>query len=224
MKVAVNLAWTASHFKGGDSINRQDGALHAEWLEQAVDFYRRLAERALIDLHSHEWGLFVSVTGFQGWPEVDAGRERDALWRAFGRSRFVTMVANPGHQVGAAWCIRLGLEAAGKLGYDYMLHTAEDVIPGPGVLGEMVDALKDAEYAGEAWGPERNELNTQFFACRVPYLAGVFDPTKVPEHGHIEKYMAALLTQRKKCLRQFPYAHTHDYADWQRRIKAVTES
>ena len=86
----------------------------------------------------------------------------------------------------------------------------------------MMTALQDAEYAGEAWGPNQDELNTQFFACRVPWLAGMFDPTQIPAHGHIEKYMAWLLRDRKVYRQQFPYSHTHDYADWQRRIGALS--
>lgn len=224
MRVAVNLAYCCQHFKGGDGIGTLPGAEHAEWLEQAVGFYHERACKELF-LQGYSFDLFVSITGFPGWTEIAAGRERDALWRTFKYARFVTMNPNPGHQVGAAWCIRLGLEVAGKLGYDCLIHAAEDVIPGPGVLREMVKVLaeSDYEYVGEAWGPERDELNTQFFACKVPWLAGNFDPTKVPAHGHIERYMATLLRQRKVYRRPFAYAHTHDYSDWQRRVKGVLE-
>ncbi len=217
VKVVVNIAYCQQHHKGGDGIGTLPGVLHAEWLEKAVEFYNAWAFGQPPPLNAD---VFVSITGFPGWTEVEAGRERDALWRTFKHARFVTMGPNPGHQVGAAWCARLGLEAAGKLGYDALIHTAEDVVPEPGSLREMVEALADADYAGEAWGPEQNELNTQFFGARVPYLAGVFDPTKIPEHGHIERYMAWLLRDRPVCRKRFPYAHTHDFADWTRRVAA----
>lgn len=215
MRVAINLAYCQDHHKGGDRSGTLPGALHARWLEDAVQFYTDLAFRELAS-RGHRPSLIVSATGFKGWPEVESGEERNALWQVLGAAYFVSMAANPGHQVGAAWCIRLGIEAATHLGFDGMIHTAEDVIPEPEVLARMVERLaRGCEYVGEAWGPDRKELNCQFFGCRPQdMMPRDWDPTQLPRHGCIERYMAHFLEGRPTCRERFEYAHTHDYAVW----------
>ena len=212
MNAIINVSYCNHHYKGGDFLAWGDGAEHAEWLEQCV---RHLALSSPLP-------VMVSMTGFLGWPEVPAGRERDALWRANKMARFVTMAANPGHQVGASWCIRLGLEAAGKLGYDCLVHTAEDVVPHKGVIEQMLHDLEEgAEYAGARWGIHQDEANAQFFACRVPYLAGIWDPTAIPRHDHIERYLMDLLEGKKICWTGTWYRHTHDFSQWRQWAEEV---
>jgi hypothetical protein len=218
MRVAVNLAHCAEHYRGGDGINRLHGAAHAEWLARAVTVYRGLMARELESWYQTD--LFVAVTGWPGWPDVEVSPgnpERDWYWQALGRSRFVTMNHNPGHQQGAAWCIRLGLEAAGKLGYDFLVHAAEDVLPFAGTLPRLAQLLAEGyDYAGQSWNSE--ELSSQFFACRVPWLAGLFDPGQVGPGNHIERYLGRLHQGRAVC--RLPehslYRHTHDWDEYRR--------
>jgi hypothetical protein len=214
MSLVVNIGYCQEHFKGGDRINQMHGQLHAEWLEQCVLMWEELCDCP----------VFVSMTGFTGWPEVEnsaTSNERDVLWRIFGRPRvrFVTMAANPGHQVGAAWCIRLGLEAAGKLGYAYMIHTAEDVVPSRDALLVIRQWLEvnGSSYVGEHWGVDegRDECSSQFFGCDVGKLCGPFDPPAVSGHGHLEAYLRHLLPTGCAWVRAM-YRSTHDFSEWQK--------
>jgi hypothetical protein len=215
-RVIVNISFCCEHRKGGDLVHPMNGQEHAEWLDDCCVWW----------LKHTPWPLFVSMTGFRGWPEVPNAPgyfERDVLWRCFGRERvrFVPMAANPGHQVGAAWCIRLGLEAAGKLGYDYLIHTAEDVLPYKWAPRELIGLLNqtEAEFVDERWGVNRDECNAQFFACRVPYLAGVFDPTAIPRHDHLEAYLRDILKDKKIAHCEPSYRTTHDFAEWKRWVE-----
>lgn len=124
MKTLVSVSYCAEHRKGGDApgaphVPPQE---HAEWLEQACDLYLSLG-----------YDVVVSCTGYRGILNVEqtpTSHERDVMWRVIGKVKAVLGDAtNPGHQVGAALCIRQGLEAAGKWGYEYLIHTAEDVLP-----------------------------------------------------------------------------------------------
>lgn len=215
MSAAVNLSFCAEHFKGGDGLNRQSGEEHWRWLEEAVYLYERLCD----------WPIFCSITGFPGFEAVEnavGNHERDVLWRIFDRPRvrLVTMAANPGHQVGAAWCIRLGLEAAAKTGIDYLLHTAEDVVPSPTFVTEAMRFLEQgARYVGEEWGEERNQLNSQFFACRTHALCGTFDPCQVGGIGCLEAYLRQQVPQEDTVFFRGHYRTTHNYAEWQRWVK-----
>lgn len=213
MNAVVNIGFCASHRKGGESGSLLDEAAHWEWLEAACDWW--LAR-------NRSCGVVVSTTGFRGPLHVGAGRARDALWRVMSGVDVVGDAANPSHQVGAGLTVRLGLEYAGKIGFDYVVHTAEDVLPREGVVGAMLRALEGgAEYAGDAWGvgTPAEGLNAQFFACRVPYLAGRWDAAAIPGSGHIEGYLRDLLRGKRLWLADRPesrYRHTHDAAEWKR--------
>ncbi len=203
----VNVAWCGEHRKGNENNHPCDPAGHAEWLLECV--------RDLVAVQCHR--VVVSMTGFPGMVRVPAGRERDALWQV---SRYATLVGvadNPGHQAGAAWCIRQGLEFGGKLGFDYMVHTAEDIVLKKDDVRWVVERLRDgADYVGAAWGPGRDELSSQFFGCRVPHLAAVFDPGKVAAHSHLERYLAHELAGKNVVRVDLPYRHTHDITEWRR--------
>lgn len=225
MNAVVSVSYCNAHVKGAAPWaggTRLDGALHARWLEEACGLY--LDGVRSDDGHLYEVPAVVIVsTAFDGILHVEAGEERDALWRCARRGvGIMGDAANPNHQVGAALCLRLGLEYAGKLGHDYLVHTAEDVLPRPGALAAVLHALADgSEYAGYAWGvgTPAEGLNAQFFACRVPYLAGKFDPAAVTGAGHIEGYLRDLLAGKKLWLAVAPevrYRHTHDYEEWKR--------
>ncbi len=222
MKVLINISYCASHQKGNENNQPVDGAEHAEWLEECVNYHLKWTSDGFVNRTTAPgyWPIVVSMTGFPGLCHVEAGRERDAYWRIFNheRVRLVTMPQNPSHQVGAAWCIRQGLEMAGKCGYDIMIHTAEDVMPGPGVMLKMVKALAECDYVGERWGMAGTQLNSQFFGCRVQSLVPLFDAPNVADHGCLENYLAWLLRGRPVCL-GIPgplYRHTHDRGEWQR--------
>ncbi len=146
--------------------------------------------------------------------------ERDIAWRILARDvPIFGTPSNPGHQVGAAQCIRIGLEAASKLGYDFLIHTAEDVIPNVLTLEHMEEALDDGnDYVGELWGPEgdRQQLNSQFFACRVQSLVPTWDACAVTGAGCLEKYLFQRLDGKRKAYIHPYYWTTHDRGEWDR--------
>jgi hypothetical protein len=229
MKVLVNVSWCGEHWKGGNltSVPQLPGEVvltgpaHAEWLERALRLLR--AEMP------SEWELAVSATGFPGICQAEPG-EQAALWRAFPLARWVTMAENPGHQPGAAWNIRQGLKCAEALGCVYMIHTAEDVLPRPGTMTRLVQALEEGrlDYAGTGWragvpghdgaavsGDGSTDLNAQFFACRVAALVGRYDPRDVEKDGSVEKHLARLLDRRPKLVEDtLSYETTHDDEEW----------
>jgi len=225
-RTLLNIGYCAEHFKGGDRINRLPGQEHAEWLEQAVDLYLRIIP--------DDWAVCVSCTGFHGMLNVEnapGNCERDVMWRIAGKCMILGVTQNPGHQQGAALCIRQGLECASKLGYTYMVQTAEDVIPGEGIWrgdgGKRSNILADmnhaiylgrADYVGSLWGPNRDELDSCFFACRVEPLVSRFDPAScVP---YLERYLASLVTGKRV---EFSghYRTTHDHSEWTRWAKEL---
>jgi hypothetical protein len=214
-KVLVNISWCASHHKGAnswDGAQRLHGETHARWLEQAVDFYA-----------GQNFPVIVSCTDWRGILNADVSpgnHERDVLWRVLKKAPIIGMADNPGHQVGAALCIRQGLEAAGKWEYPLLIHTAEDVLPRPGMLDEMLQALDDGcDYSGTHWGSSPPGYNSQFFACRVQALVPYWDSCRVPEQHHLEGYLKHLLEGRPAWLGAERYFHTHDYALWQAELK-----
>jgi hypothetical protein len=144
---------------------------------------------------------------------------RDVLWRLYARHvPIVSSVSNPGHQHGAAFCVRMALEYAGKCGYDNLVVTAEDVLPRPRAVDEMLNALLVHDYAGEAWGVNRDEANAQFFACRTQALVPAWDHCKACAHGGwIERYLRHLLEGHPcRWFDKSLYRHTHDKAEWTR--------
>jgi hypothetical protein len=213
-KPLVSVSWCAGHFKGRDphEAPRMRGVEHAEWLEDAVAGLYFTAGYDVIVACTH-WNGIIDVENTGDSPE------RDVLWRLLRRRiPIIGTTANPNHQVGAALCIRLGLEYASHCGYEYLIHTAEDVLPHPGSIEGMCDALvKGAEYVGEQWGHGNDQLNAQFFACRVATLVGPWDACCVTGHGCIERYLAVLIGDRPKKLFVNPsYRHTHDKGEWER--------
>jgi len=206
--VVVSVSYAMSHRKGTEAAMPMNAQKHAEWLEQAVHWYVRRG-----------FPTIVAATGYPGILDVETSsesRERDALWRILRQGvPILGTVHNPGHQVGAALCVRLGLEYAHCCGYDYLIHTAEDILPVPGKITEMLLALEDGyEYAGEAWGEAQDELNAQFFACQAAALVGAWDACRVTGHGHIECYLRDLLAGKPQALLTGTYQHTHDYEQW----------
>jgi hypothetical protein len=206
----VNVSYCQSHRKGGDSADAMHlpGAEHALWLKDCV----------LHLLATQPYPVVVSATGFRGLLHVEAGFERDALWQLHEGSdavRFLGHADNPGHQGGAATALRLGLEAAHKWGYAHLVHTAEDVVPAPGAVEAIVDALASGnDYAGEAWAGD--QLNAQFFGVRVTAVVGAFDPGVAAGTGCLEAYLAGLLRGQRLDLRAGRYQHSHDHATWTR--------
>lgn len=211
MKTIVSISFCATHHKGADPdvAWRLPGQEHWEWLEQACDLYLSLG-----------LPVIVAATGFPGMLDVEVrpgNLERDVAWRVFSKTRAIVGHAhNPGHQGGAATCIRLGLECASKLGYDLLIHTAEDVVPQRHAVADMIDAL-DAlgnDYAGSIWGPARDQRNAQFFGCRVQALVGAWDAGKVGSFGCIESYLEHLLRDKVQWHSDNLYRSTHDHSVW----------
>jgi len=213
VKTLVNISYCCDHAKGADPERawHLPAQEHAEWLEKACDLYL-----------DDGFDAIVSCTGFHGMINVNNSRtsyERDVMWRIARKVRtIVGCPQNPGHQVGAALCIRQGLEAASKFGYDVMIHTAEDVVPRKHVLGDMTEmcGIVGYRYYGSIWGPKRDQLNAQFFACRVNDLVGPWDAAAVTGYGCIEAYLASLL-DFDDCLDvENYYRTTHDHSEWTR--------
>lgn len=211
-KTLVSVSFCASHWKGADPGTngiRLPGVQHAEWLEDAVCLYLK-----------EGWSTIVAATDWKGILEVETrpgNEERDVLWRILARSvPIVGTVANPGHQVGAALAIRLGLECAARCGYDFLIHTAEDVLPRPGAVRRMVAALEAGDvYVSEPWGAA-GQLNSQFFGVRASVLAGPWDACLVPRYGCIERYLGALLDNQPRMFIPGIYRSTHDREEWLR--------
>lgn len=222
--VLISISYCCTHHKGRDPNGSADidGQRHAEWLEQAVDYYIGVAND--LDYYSGIAArVIVACTGFPGMLNITNAPgyfERDVMWRIAQRASIIGVPQNPGHQVGAALCIRQGLETAGKWGYDLLIHTAEDVLPRKGVVVQMVEALSRdellCEYVGEKWGERNDELNSQFFGCRTQSLVGPWDACQVTGAGHIERYLKMLLEGKICAFMTNHYRTTHDFDEWQR--------
>jgi hypothetical protein len=121
------------------------------------------------------------------------------------------MTDNPGHQYGACWTIRMAIEAASKMGMDYLIHTAEDLVVRPGLLPELVKQMEreSSDYIGERWGTNKDELNSQFFGCRIGVFATIFDGAGLGDRWN-ERYMADLMRNRRISEIDRVYLHTHD--------------
>ncbi len=212
----VSISFCAQHNKGAEpwcgEARWVHGQHHAEWLEECIDWWGKFS----LD-------VIVSATAFPGILNVNQSHgncERDVWWRIFDKARIVSDPNNPGHQVGASLTIRMGLEAAGKLGYPYLIHTAEDVLPNDGVVEEMLDALESGDaYAGEQWGQRPDELNSQFFGCYVEALVPRWDHGRVHDHRNLESYMAYMVGDLPKWLSQKHYRTTHDLNKWRQWAK-----
>jgi hypothetical protein len=203
----TNISFCAAHGKGFGSPIAE--VTHARWLWECVEHLDETVGGKII----------VSMTGFRGLLHHWAGEERDYLWKVWDRCPIVHISDNPGHHQGSCWCIRMGLEACGKTGVEFMVHTAEDVVPYPGAIKVLLDKLNEGyDYAGTPWGYNGENLNAQFFACRVQAICGVFDQCKVvPETNmHSEKYLKQIFEGQKVWCGPQNYWHTHDYDEWKR--------
>ena len=129
------------------------------------------------------------------------------------------MADNPGHQHGAAECIRLGMEYGAKCGHDFMIHTSEDVIPKEGALALMARELREGyDYVGGHWEYADNILCSQFFGLRCSSIVAVFDPYRCCDYGYLETYLWHHLQHGMRLSRYEPYLylHSHDYDTWKR--------
>lgn len=218
MKTCINLSFNADHRKADGSCSI-DAHEHWKMLESTVEYLRDLA--AITQLFP--WPVIISMTGFPGIMQIEARDDRPTrhvVWSLFKTCRFVTMRENPGHQQGAMWGIRMGVEAADKLGFDSMIHSAEDVLPHPGAIEDVVRRLEHgARYVGEKWGHSAEHLNAQFFGCNVRWFSENFDVAGLAGM-HTEWYLSSLLEKDfgfvdpiSRC-----YDHTHDPAEYQRML------
>lgn len=200
----TNISFNADHQKGfGPPIQDE---IHARWLWEAIEHIDKTVGGKII----------VSMTGFRGMLHVRAGAERDYMWRVWDRCGIVHVGENPGHHQGCCWSIRMGLEACGKTGIQYMIHTAEDVVPFPGAVRVLLEKLMDEgyDYAGMPWGYDGEFLNAQFFGCRVQAIVPVFDQCQVVPPVHSERYLKNLFANKRVWAGPQNYWHTHDYEEW----------
>ncbi len=190
------------------------GELHARWLLEAVGYYL-----------GFDADVVVSCTAWRGLLNVNNSPgdcERDILWQVEAVCPILGVPENPSHQVGAALCIRQGLEAAGKWDYDCLVHTAEDIVPERGAIENMIEAVQyGADYAGNRWGPHQEFLNAQFFACRTQALVPTWDACQVVGAGHIENYLRQQIGKGSVWAMEGLYRHSHDFEEWQRWMKEV---
>jgi len=212
----VSISYCACHTKMDVGISGED---HAQWLLNQVTMLQ-----ALVD-----WPLIVACTGWPGILSIEntpTSRERDVLWQVFKRTRAIVGIPeNPGHQSGAAQCIRIALETACNLDFPYLIHTAEDVVPRRGILREMFLALEEEhDYAGEWWYSEPPGLNTQFFGCRPSALINYWDSATLYNHVHIEGYMRHLIQDHHAACYLFKhetmYYTTHHHHAWRAAVKS----
>lgn len=214
--VLVNVSYCQAHRKHmAGAVAELPGQLHAEWLEKCVNH-----------LLASGLPVIVSATGWPGLCNVEISPlsvERVVLWRVFNKVRFMTM-PDAGHQLGAAWNVRQGLEFALTNHYPYMIHTAEDVVVTHKALHDIADALRrGSEYVGGDWTPGLEELNTQHFGCKVEPLMHRLDPARLAGGGQLEKYFYDLLRDRPKLLWEGdrPYGTTHYYDEWLAGMRAI---
>lgn len=214
-RVLVSVSWCASHWKGANPGEgaRIHGETHARWLKESVKWYKRRRFFSIVACTDYHGILRVNTSPDDG--------ERQVLWTLIRDGVPIMGEAhNPGHQVGAAQCIRIGLEYAAYCGYDYLVHTAEDVFPNERKMYGMIAALQQgAHYAGSRWGWQlgRDELNSQFFAARVCPLVNDWDACAVSGHGCIERYLRVMIGDRLCEYMDEPYYRTtHDFEEWQR--------
>jgi hypothetical protein len=216
MRFLTNISWCAQHGKGfGNPINEE---LHAKWLWECVEHLDSLAYQ-----YSQQQ-LVVSITGFRGILHHWAGPERDYLWKVWDKAKIISVDHNPGHHQGCCWAIRMGLEACSKTGIDYMVHTAEDVVPHKGAIAKLLGKLEEGyDYAGMPWGHHNEYLNAQFFACRVESIVADFDQCKVDGDMHSERYLKSLFEGKRVWMEpsHYCYWHTHDYSEWKGFLEKV---
>lgn len=209
MSFCVNISYCAQHFKGGSTDvggTVLHGETHARWLLEAVRWYKSNFPVTAT--------VLVSMTGWPGMLRCEVSPnnlERDVMWEVWREARLLGVPDNGHHQSGAAWCLRMGLEAAAKLGHEVMLHTAEDVLADGGDIYDLIGkCIRGYDYAGEAWGHHQEFLNSQFFACRVQSLVPYLDPCVVNGEHHLEKYLKELLEGKKVWTGPHCYKHTHN--------------
>jgi hypothetical protein len=214
--VLIGISYNGAHNKGDEASSPEAVRVppheHADWLRLAVERYKGLA----LGL-DRRVRVIVVAAGLPPILEIEDG-SRDLMWEV---NQLCTVLFSPrhdGHQVGASTCLRLGLEAAGYWHFGYYLHTAEDILPWPGAVENMLASLDEGNvYAGYSWS---DCLNCSFFATRVNPLAGTFDREGVRGHQGLEHYLTHLL-------RGYPcevfegggkgfYVTTHDYAQFKR--------
>jgi len=213
-KVLVSISYCATHHKERNPWERPpiNGQLHAEWLDKTVNFW----------LNNTPFPVIVSAIGFPGMLNIeisDTSKERDVWWRIFSKAPILGLPNNPGHQEGAATAIRQGVECGMKLGYDFLIHTAEDIMPTDEAIYRIVRDLCDgADYAGNTWNINNDELCAAFFGCRTAAVGARFDPGTTLQYGYLERYLAHTLADRPKALyggNIAPiYSHTHNYEEW----------
>lgn len=222
----IGISYCGTHNKG-DAVGTPAAVmvpprLHAEWLYDAVSLVYGSSRRMGLPDRPR---LLVSAVGLPPILQITEPGERDALWNVLSVASLLSWPMNPGHQVGASVALRQGLEAAGYWGYEYYLHTAEDILPYPGAVNKMLQALDEGnDYAGFLAGPD-GCLNCAFFACRTSYLAGVFDYERVRDFPGLEHYLAHLFEGRPKWVvdaRGF-YVTTHDYEQYKRWLEKMPD-
>ncbi len=209
----------------GSQKNRSvlSGADSAEWLEKAVGHY----------LGRYDLPVAVSISGFPGIALTSGGRERDAYYRVFNKTRFLSTHQNPSHQLGASLTMKMGMEYAAASGFAYLIQTAEDIIPRPGSLEAKVKAIHEGyDFVGgigdldppsmpadqHQWirqdGPRLIGAGCQLFACRVDKFANSWDAGQVRDC--IEIHMGNFISRLRYLSLAEEYNHTHDYGEWLR--------
>ena len=141
----------------------------------------------------------VSATGFSLFDIVDK-EARDIACEIWSKSKILTTLNNPGHQVGAFVCIRQGLLACRALGATYMISYGDDIIPT--YVDDADRRLNRICEQGADWSStkfaDNCQINTQVFICKVdsllPYInLGCFS----------RKISQSLINGTEYCLEQY---------------------
>lgn len=112
MKTLVALSYCGDHIKSiVGSINALE---HVKMLIEAAKLYGT-------------YPILITATRFSimDIPEED---ERNLAWNIYKYATVVSLRENPGHQNGACWCIRMALEYADEMGYEYLFYSSDDVL------------------------------------------------------------------------------------------------
>jgi hypothetical protein len=211
-KLAISVSYYGHHRKGDGQV--MDAWEHEDMLRRTVDYLRQ-------EMRAH--APFIIVCG--------SGMNRNDRILDLGAGSLSTRVLasyeETGNPDGSWWAICQGAKAAISFGCEFLIHTAEDVLPHRGVMADMVWRMHNErlDYLGHLWRPQ-GELATQFFGCRAKAMsdlimkADTWKPNMGPEvilgvlfgtYG-VNDYQPG--TRANVGIQEQLYFHSHTYADF----------
>jgi predicted O-methyltransferase YrrM len=150
-EVLIALSYCGSHQKSNTTVRPRE---HMQCLLACLKQYKK-------------YPLIISAIQF--FTNLRDDEERILSWEIHKRAKIITTAENPGHQPGAAWTIRLALEYAVAMGFEYLFFSADDIIfYNPDKVERTLARMKEQNlgYIGTVWEVQES-LNAQVFCIRV---------------------------------------------------------